>query len=150
LTHSTRYSPPQPNTFSESSAHQASSEPSRTRSCSSFPQHHSGEAYTDSKTGAQDPSHGKRFQNESFWIPSHCHCGLLVWHLHASRSSTSRLDLKQNQTSPSYPQERTPTHTESSRPPQQGHTTSHPEIAHELGQQGPYGAARMDAQLSHR
>jgi hypothetical protein len=32
----------------------------------SFPQHHSGEAYTDSKTGVQDPRHGKRFQNESF------------------------------------------------------------------------------------
>jgi effector-binding domain-containing protein len=32
----------------------------------SFPQHHSEEAYTDSKTGVQDPSHGKRFQNESF------------------------------------------------------------------------------------
>jgi hypothetical protein len=32
----------------------------------SFPQHHSGEAYTDSKTDVQDPSHGKRFRNESF------------------------------------------------------------------------------------
>jgi hypothetical protein len=49
-----------------------------------------------------------------------------------------------------FSQERTPTHTESSRPPQQGHTTSHPQIAHELGQQGPYGAACMDAQSSHR
>jgi hypothetical protein len=48
------------------------------------------------------------------------------------------------------PQQRKPTHTESSHPPQQGHTTSHPQIAHELGQQGPYGAARMDAQSSHR
>jgi hypothetical protein len=61
------------------------------------------------------------------------HCGLLVWHLHASLSSTPRLDLEQNQTFPPYPQERTPTHTESSRPPQQEHTTSHPQIAHELG-----------------
>jgi hypothetical protein len=43
----------------------------------------------------------------------------------------SRQDLEQNQTSPPYPRERTPTHTESSRPPQQGHTTSHPQIAHE-------------------
>jgi hypothetical protein len=32
----------------------------------SFPQHHSGEAYTDSETGVEDPNHGKRFQNESF------------------------------------------------------------------------------------
>jgi hypothetical protein len=33
-----------------------------------FPFHHthSGEAYTDSKTGVQDPSHGKRFRSESF------------------------------------------------------------------------------------
>jgi hypothetical protein len=37
----------------------------------------------------------------------------------------------------------------SNRPPQQGHTTFHPQIAHELGQQGPYGAACMDAQSSH-
>jgi hypothetical protein len=59
-------SPPQPRTFSESYAHQASSEPSHTRFCFSFPQHHSGEVSTDSKTGVQDPSHGKRFQNESF------------------------------------------------------------------------------------
>jgi hypothetical protein len=74
LKHSTRYSPPYPETFSESYAHQASSEPSHTRFCFSFPQHHSGEAYTDSKTGVQDPSHGKRFQNESFRILSHCQC----------------------------------------------------------------------------
>jgi hypothetical protein len=45
---------------------------------------------------------------------------------------------------------KTPTHTENSRPPQQGHTTSHPQIAHELGQQGLYGVALMDAQSSHR
>jgi hypothetical protein len=63
---------------------------------------------------------------------------------------SSRQDLEQNQTSPHSPQERTPMHTESSRPPQQGNTTSHPQIAHELGQQGPYGGALMDAQSSHR
>jgi hypothetical protein len=62
----------------------------------------------------------------------------------------SRQDLKQNQISALSPQERTPTHIESSRPPQQGRTTSHPQIAHELAQQGPYGAARMDAPSSHR
>jgi hypothetical protein len=32
----------------------------------SFPPQHSGEAYTDSKTGVQDTSHGKRFRIESF------------------------------------------------------------------------------------
>jgi hypothetical protein len=52
--------------------------------------------------------------------------------------------------SPLSPQERTPTHTESSRPPQPGRTTSHPQIAHKLGQQGPYGATRMDIPSSHR
>jgi hypothetical protein len=62
----------------------------------------------DSKTGVQDPSHGKKFQNECFWILSHCQCGLLVWHLRASRSSTSRQDLEQNQMSPLSPQERYP------------------------------------------
>jgi hypothetical protein len=31
-----------------------------------FSPRHSGEAYTDSKTGVQDPSHGKRFRSESF------------------------------------------------------------------------------------
>jgi hypothetical protein len=55
-----------PRTFSESCAHKASSEQSHTKSCFFFPQHHSGEAYTDSKTCVQDPSHGKRFQNKSF------------------------------------------------------------------------------------
>jgi hypothetical protein len=103
LTRSTWYSPPQPRTFLDSYAHQASSEPSHTRFCSSFPQHHSEEAYTDSKTYVQDPSQGKRFQNESFRILSHCHSGLLVWHLCASRSSTSRQDLEQNQTCPPSP-----------------------------------------------
>jgi hypothetical protein len=38
---------------------------------------------------------------------------LLVWHLRASRYSTSRQDLEQNQMSPISPQERTATHTES-------------------------------------
>jgi hypothetical protein len=150
LTRSTRYSPPQPRTFSDSYAHQASSEPSHTRFYSSFPQHHSEEAYTDSKTYVQDPSQGKRFQNESFRILSHCHYGLLVWHLCASRSSTSRQDLEQNQTCPPSPQERTLTHTESNCPPQQGCTTSHTQIAHKLGQQDLYGAARMNAQSSQR
>jgi hypothetical protein len=37
-----------------------------TRSCFFFPPRHSGEAYTDSKTDFQDPSHGKRFQSKSF------------------------------------------------------------------------------------
>jgi hypothetical protein len=60
----------------------------------------------------------------------------------------SQLIILIPQTSPIYPQERTPAHTESSRPLQQRHTTSHPQIVHELGQQGPYGAARMDAQSS--
>jgi hypothetical protein len=32
----------------------------------SFPPRHSRGAYTDSKTGVQDPSHGKRFQNKTF------------------------------------------------------------------------------------
>jgi hypothetical protein len=41
-------------------------------------------------------------------------------------------------------------HTKSGRPLQQGRTTSHPQIGHELDQQGPYGAAFMDAQSSHR
>jgi hypothetical protein len=57
-----RYAPPPPRTFSESYAHQASSEPSHTRSYFSFPQHHSGEAYTDSKTSVQEPSHAKGFK----------------------------------------------------------------------------------------
>jgi hypothetical protein len=64
---------------------------------------------------------------------SHCHCGPLVWHLRASLSSTSIQDLKQNQASLLSPQERTPTHTKNSRPPQQGHTTYHLQIAHDLG-----------------
>jgi hypothetical protein len=46
---------------------------------------------------------------------THCHCGLLVWHLRASRSSTSR--SRTNQTFTLSHQERTPTHTESSHPP---------------------------------
>jgi hypothetical protein len=87
----------------------------------------------------------EKVSKQEFLIMSHCHCGSLVWHLRASRSSTSRQDLEQNQTSPLSSQERTPTHTESNRPPQQGHTTSHPRFAHELGQQGPYGTTRMDA-----
>jgi hypothetical protein len=62
LKHSTRYSSPQPRTFSESCAHQASSKPSHTRFCFSFPQHHSMEAYTDSKTDVQDPSMAKGFK----------------------------------------------------------------------------------------
>jgi hypothetical protein len=47
-------------------------------------------------------------------------------------------------------QKRRPKHTESSRPPQIGRTTSHLQIARELGQQGPYGAALMDALSSHQ
>jgi hypothetical protein len=82
----------------------------------------------------------KSFKTRVSEFPSHCHSGSHVWHLRASRSSTSRQDLEQNQMSPLSPQERTTTHIESSRPPQQGHTTSHPQIAHELSQQGSYGA----------
>jgi hypothetical protein len=40
--------------------------PSHTRFCFSFPPRHSGEAYMDSTTDVKDPSHGKRFQSESF------------------------------------------------------------------------------------
>jgi hypothetical protein len=65
-------------------------------------------AYTDYKTGVQDPSHGKRFRSETFSIPSHCHCELLVWHLCASHLSTSRQDLEQNQTSPPFFQKQDP------------------------------------------
>jgi hypothetical protein len=80
---------------------------------------------------------------------------LSLWIAHMASSCLSFLNLKtrsrtKNQTSPPYPQERTATHTENSRPPQQGHTTSDPQIAHKLGQQGPYGEARMDAQSSDR
>jgi hypothetical protein len=57
---------------------------------------------------------------------------------HGLHTSTSRRDLEQNQTSPIYLLERKPTHTDSSCLPQLGRTTSHPEIAHKLGQQGPY------------
>jgi hypothetical protein len=74
----------------------------------------------------------------------HCHCESLKWHLRASRSSTLRLDLEQSQTSQPCPKKRKPKHTESSRSPQIARTTYHPLNAHELGQPGPYGAARID------
>jgi hypothetical protein len=114
-----------------------------------FPPCHSGEAYTASKTGVQDPSHGKRFRNESFKfraiITADCSYGISVPLIPQPpvkmSNKTKRIPL---------PLQKRPKHTKSSPPPQLGRTTSHPQIAHKLGQQGPYGAARMDALSSHR
>jgi hypothetical protein len=60
-----------------------------------------------------------------------------------SRSSTSRLDLSQNQMSPPCQLKRRPKHCENSRPQSQGHTIFHPSSTHELDQPSPYGTARM-------
>jgi hypothetical protein len=65
-------------------------------------------------------------------------------------SSTSRQDLEQNQMFPLSLPETKSTRTKSTCPPQLVRTTSHLQIAHELGQQGPYVAARMDAPSSDR
>jgi hypothetical protein len=60
-----------------------------------------------------------------------------------SRSSTSRLDPSQNQTSPPCQSKRRPKHSENSHPQSQGHTISHPSSTHELDQPSPYGTARV-------
>jgi hypothetical protein len=100
-----------------------------------FPSHHAilGGVY-GLENRCSMPKSWQKVSKREFLNPSHCHCRLLVWHLCASRTSTLRQDLEQNQTSPISPPKWKPKHTESSRPPQPGHTTSHPQISHKLGQ----------------
>jgi hypothetical protein len=87
-----RCSPPQLNIFSESYDHWASSEPSRRGNNFSSLQHHSDKQHREKKTNVGDPNHSKRFQIENLWILCYCRYEYLEQHLHASRSSTSRLD----------------------------------------------------------